>query len=237
MLAVDVFFLLAGFFLAFVFLREKAKGVAPFFVGVLHRLLRIWPAYILAMMFYYSLFMQTGSGISWSKIAPDVAQCRSMWREVLFISNMIDRGQEMCLGWGWYLQVDFQLFLISLLLLYLYQRSKVAMIIIATAASLASTIYNVIYTYNLGLPLFTDPSAFAHFQDFMLDIYMKPWGRCTPYFMGLILGVLFMEYRSKFYIIQMPRRKRDKMRLPLANWEIFARTSVSESALNGSASA
>lgn len=86
-----------------------------------------------------------------------------MWREVLFVSNMIDRGQEMCLGWGWYLQVDFQLFLLSLLLLYLYQRSKVTMIITATVASLASTMYNVGYTFNLGLPLFTDLSAFAHF--------------------------------------------------------------------------
>lgn len=150
-------------------------------------------------MFYDSLFMQTNSGINWSKIAADVGGCRSMWREILFVSNMIDRGQEMCLGWGWYLQVDFQLFLFSLLLLYLYQRSKLFMIITAAVASLASTIYNVTYTNNIGLPLFTDLSAFAHFQDFMLDLYMKPWGRCTPYLMGLILGVYFIEFRSNYH--------------------------------------
>lgn len=107
----------------------------------------------------------------------------------------------MCLGWGWYLQVDFQLFLISFGLLFLYRRSKSAMILTATVASIASTVFNVVYTYNKQLHLFTDLSAFAAFGDFFLDLYIKPWGRCTPYFMGLILGVFFMEFRSNCMLI------------------------------------
>jgi peptidoglycan/LPS O-acetylase OafA/YrhL len=67
LLAVDIFFMLGGFFLAFAFLREKASGIAAFGLGVLQRALRIWPAYIIAMLFYYSLFMPTGSGMFWKK--------------------------------------------------------------------------------------------------------------------------------------------------------------------------
>lgn len=72
--------MLSGFFLAFAFMREKASGPAAFGLGVLQRVLRIWPAYILAMFFYYSLFMQIGGGMYWKKAEVDVAMCRSMWR-------------------------------------------------------------------------------------------------------------------------------------------------------------
>jgi peptidoglycan/LPS O-acetylase OafA/YrhL len=163
--------MLSGFFLAFAFLREKAEGAAAFGMGVLQRLLRIWPAYILAMFFYYSLFMQTNSGIFWSKAWADVSMCRSMWREVLFVANFIDRGQEMCLGWGWYLQVDFQLFIFGLLLLFLYRRSKAATLWASVGCMTASTIFNIVFTFNHEVRIFTDLGAFVNFEDFMLDLY------------------------------------------------------------------
>ena len=181
--------MLGGFFLAFAFLREKAKGIAAFGMCVLQRALRIWPAYILAMLFYYSLFMPTGSGMFWKKEQADVAMCHSMWREVLFIANFIDRGAETCLGWGWYLQVDFQLFVYCLILLFLYQKSKLATVLASFASMIGSTTFNIVYTYNHEIHLFTDLSAFINFEDFMLDLYMKPYGRCTPYVMGLLLGI------------------------------------------------
>lgn len=93
LLSVDVFFLLAGFFLAFVYLRETNKTITGIGFGILQRALRIWPAFIICMMFYDSLFMQLGSGIFWSKTYADVSMCRSMWREILFVANLIDRGQ------------------------------------------------------------------------------------------------------------------------------------------------
>lgn len=101
----------------------------------------------------------------------------------------------MCLGWGWYLQVDFQLFLFGLLLLFLYRRSRMATLLLSLACIIASTTFNITFTYNHQIRIFTDLSAFVNFGDFMLDLYMKPWGRCTPYLMGLILGIFYMEHR------------------------------------------
>ena len=66
LLAVDIFLCLGGFFLAFVMLRHKITGKVCG-LGILHRVLRIWPAYILSMMLYYSLFMRAGSGPFWFK--------------------------------------------------------------------------------------------------------------------------------------------------------------------------
>lgn len=66
LVSVDVFLALGGFFLAFAMLRYKitAKICA---LGALQRVFRVWPAFILSMLFEYSILMSVGSGILWSK--------------------------------------------------------------------------------------------------------------------------------------------------------------------------
>ena len=64
--AVDIFFCLGGFFLAFIMLRNKITFKLCG-MGILQRALRIWPAYILAMMIFSSIYMQLGSGPFWSQ--------------------------------------------------------------------------------------------------------------------------------------------------------------------------
>lgn len=145
--------------------------------------------------------MQLGSGPIWSKIYPDVQMCSTMWRSLLFIENIVDNGQVLCLGWSWYLQVDFQLFLVSLFVLFVYHKSKILSYSINILFCLGSLAFNYLYTLNKGVKIFTDLSAFSTFGDFMLDVYTKPWGRCTPYLMGLIMGQLYMDYRSILLLI------------------------------------
>ncbi len=123
LLSVDIFFCLGGFFLAFIMLRNKINIKICLF-GLLQRALRIWPAYILAMMFFYSVFMKFGSGPLWPTQAEGSALCSTMWREVFFVSNFVGDGDRMCMGWGWYLQVDFQLFICGLFLIYLYSKRR-----------------------------------------------------------------------------------------------------------------
>ena len=79
MLSVDIFFALGGFFLAFIMLRNKINPKLCG-LGIFQRALRIWPAYILAMLFYYSLFMNLGSGLLWSRGELPVQMCSTMWR-------------------------------------------------------------------------------------------------------------------------------------------------------------
>ena len=31
-------------------------------------------------------------------------------------------------------------------------------------------------------------------ESIMKDYYYKPWTRCPPYFLGLILGMFYVEY-------------------------------------------
>jgi hypothetical protein len=85
---------------------------------------------------------------------------------------------------------------VSLFLLFLHSKNKTLSYFLSIAFCIGSLAYNYIYTLNKGVRIFTDLSAFATFGDFMLDVYTKPWGRCVPYLMGLMLGQLYMEYRS-----------------------------------------
>lgn len=90
--AVDIFFFLGGFFLAFVFMREKTSSYAKYPVAILQRVLRIWPAYIIAMMIYYSIYMHLGEGPFWQAQEPIVKICDNMWRSIFFVDNLVDNG-------------------------------------------------------------------------------------------------------------------------------------------------
>jgi len=58
--AVDVFFYIGGFLVAYSFLRNKMKSILKYPLAILHRVLRFWPSYIMAMLIYYSMMLHTG---------------------------------------------------------------------------------------------------------------------------------------------------------------------------------
>ena len=109
---------------------------------------------------------------------------------------------EECLPWGWYLQVDFQLFILGVILLYIYSKSKKIFLSATIGLSVLSLAFIFIYCQSNNVKIYADIGELTNSGgDFFDDVYVKPYGRCFPYFMGLIFGVFFMEYRSKYYFI------------------------------------
>ena len=47
---------------------------------------------------------------------------------MFFVDNLVDNGEKLCLGWGWYLQNDMQIFIFSMIYLFLYNTQKNKMI-------------------------------------------------------------------------------------------------------------
>jgi peptidoglycan/LPS O-acetylase OafA/YrhL len=64
-LAVDVFFYVGGFLVAYALLRNKPSSSAGYLLGILQRALRLWPSYLVAIMILYGLFMHMGYGPLW----------------------------------------------------------------------------------------------------------------------------------------------------------------------------
>lgn len=43
---------------------------------------------------------------------------------MFFVDNIVDNGEQMCMGWGWYLQNDMQIFIVSVPILLLYNTKR-----------------------------------------------------------------------------------------------------------------
>lgn len=113
----------------------------------------------------------------------------------------MDNGLNSCLGWGWYLQVDFQLFLVGVLLIYIYSKKRWASFVAAFVLIALSVAFNFVYTQYWEIKVMTDIQETTNQAKYMQDVYIKPYGRCIPYLMGLMFGILYMEYRSKLAFI------------------------------------
>lgn len=66
--AVDTFFWIGGFLITLGMLEQvkKVRNFRNFYFGcVLHRLIRIWPTYVLAILIYWKVAPFLGSGPIW----------------------------------------------------------------------------------------------------------------------------------------------------------------------------
>ena len=84
-----------------------------------------------------------------------------MWKEVLFISNLSNAQGKMCMGWGWYLQVDFQLFVLGLALLFLFKYHPRVSIVTTIFTFCGSIAFNLYYTIKYKVHIAPDLSPHA----------------------------------------------------------------------------
>lgn len=103
----------------------------------------------------------------------------------------------MCMGWGWYLQNDMQIFIISIPILFLYTRKRNLSFIVIWLLILGSMIYNFVEVQVNEYVTVTHRSDFAKWNSYFPNVYIKPWIRCPPYLYGLTLGLLYMEFMEE----------------------------------------
>lgn len=194
--AVDVFFYIGGFLVAYSFLRNKMKSWIKYPLAIVHRILRFWPSYIMAMLIYYGIFIHTGSGPLWFKVqrAGQIDNCAAMWKPIIFVDNIVDNGESMCMGWGWYLQNDMQIFIASIPILFLYAKNRKIAFGTIGGLVLLSLIYNFVEVQVNEYITVAHRRDFKKWNSYFPNVYIKPWIRCPPYFFGLVLGLLYMEF-------------------------------------------
>lgn len=100
----------------------------------------------------------------------------------------------MCLGWGWYLQNDMQIFIVSMLYIFVYAKNKLAGYSLLTLTAVLSLALNIYEAQAHEYVHVTHIVDFTKWSRYFPDIYIKPWTRCPPYIVGLIFGLLHMEY-------------------------------------------
>ena len=170
----------------------KKNTVKLYLMAILHRLLRFYPSYITAMLIWYQLFPQSGSGPFWPMQQFYVDPCKNMWRNILFIDNLYESIQ--CMPWAWYLSNDVQLFILCIWILFLYTRQPKLALIVSGLLIFGSVLFN--FLSSQAHNYFTIAHVYDLFKwnDYFLNMYIKPWSRAPPYIIGLFLGTEYYKF-------------------------------------------
>ena len=148
------------------------------------------------MLLHQYLFIYAGSGPLWvSQVRGWLGRCDRAWLPSLaFVSNFWPgHMSDFCLKHLWYLPNDMQLFLVALPLLWLFFRSRwlfySALSLMFAGCVLAVALLT--HSRDISAGVFHDEGS--RFNDL---IYIKPWGNYASYAFGLVLGVLYFEFKQ-----------------------------------------
>jgi peptidoglycan/LPS O-acetylase OafA/YrhL len=162
------------------------------------RLFRLWPAYAIVLWLYYSVMPVTGLGALWEYIKLTVEGCTDYWwTNLLFINNFIPDGfGTHCFRIGWFLAVDFQLFLFAPLLVYIYYRFPK---VITWGIMLALTLISLVIRWVLAdhyhyKAVFIHQENIDHF--YWERFFTKPYCQWTPYLFGMMCGIMWVNHKQ-----------------------------------------
>ncbi|KAJ8946580.1 hypothetical protein NQ314_008862, partial [Rhamnusium bicolor] len=214
-LLVDTFLLLSGFLMCRLLLieLEKRNGKVNIVVLYIARYIRLTPAYLVIIGLYTTLLYRAGSGPLWkSRIGLEKERClNSWWTNVLYVNNYINTDQ-LCMFQSWYLAVDYHMFVISPLIIYLLwlrRRTGEYLLAICTVTSIGIPFW-ITYRDNLDPTFMAYPPEVQDLSEnfYFVNVYMKTHMRSSSYFIGLLFGYLVHKLQSagtkiKPYIIWM----------------------------------
>ncbi|XP_066260576.1 nose resistant to fluoxetine protein 6-like [Euwallacea similis] len=188
-LAVDTFFFLSGFLMAYQYLKQKPQSFdghikrVPFMV--LHRYLRLTPVVAATYFIVVSLSRHLGNGpLYFLKAAEERDKCLKYWWSFFtYLQNYVNYD-DICIINTWYLSADWHLFLISPLIMI-----PVAMLVKNNFKWVMGQllILNVLFTLV--------PMAIK----FIMEDYNNEYEshtRLNDYFIGFMLGVYMREKRA-----------------------------------------
>lgn len=95
------------------------------------------------------------------------------------------------MSWAFYIQMEVQVFLVGLLLLFIYYKHKLTSLALTIALIAYSWTINLIYTQQNNQEYPITIKALSNYQNYIFDIFIKPHTRWTPYFFGIFLGLIY----------------------------------------------
>ncbi|XP_072028213.1 nose resistant to fluoxetine protein 6-like [Amphiura filiformis] len=212
--SVDTFFLLSGFLVTYLTLKElkKTSGRVNWFLFYFHRFWRITPLYMVCLAIWATLSPYLGKGGAKDDFYDGANYwCEKYWwTNLLYISNLYPfpgNINEQCMGWSWYLSNDMQFYIISPFIVYCLYKSRkwgVSLLALLCGVSFGSTAYVCWYW---GLPAYgsnngyynnrtTTTPGIDQTDDF---IYGKPYVRIQTYLVGMMLGYIIYKMNGKPY--------------------------------------
>jgi len=215
--AVDTFFWLSGFLVAYLFIRElqgRGLGLKMMFMFYFHRIYRLTPSLVVGVFFYYLIVPYWTDGPYWLYMQRNMLQCKNnWWWTLLYVQNITPRfGETVCLGWSWYLADDMQYYFVSPLVLIAYWKNKWVgwgLTLLGIWICLLSNLWVCIFDdvqefqgieYGAELSNYVGPTG-----NYGQLIYLPPWTRVAPYLIGFICAFILLERGKNFRVNQLAR--------------------------------
>lgn len=191
-LAVDTFFLLGGLLVTTSIMQAQANGRLNILRMVYRRYIRYTPVWAAIILFTVSIgkFAVTGPMVL------DLASpCRRFWwAALLHIQNYV-QPVGMCLNVSWYLSADFQLFIVSPLLVYPAIKYGWKYLWSVPFLGFLSSVY--IFVMSLVFDIYMVPRGPGSYQIIITWIYFPTHARLGPWMIGITLGYILFKLRGK----------------------------------------
>lgn len=190
---VHIFFVLSGFLITFLLLKEQqTSGAISIRNFYMRRVLRIWPLYYLIMI--------TGIFILPSLINT-FQFCGEEWMHLVFLNNFNNHllaGCEMPnVGIAWSVAIEEQFYLVWPLIFWLFSRSKKLLILVTTLLFFGSVVFNYIYSdisyfHTLGNTMYLMMGCFGGVLFYIRPDFLFQKRVFNPLMFGLVLAVFIV---------------------------------------------
>nr|XP_049696334.1 O-acyltransferase like protein-like [Helicoverpa armigera] len=199
-MTVDTFFTIGGILLVYTTVNKMnqvtfIKNIHWFY---LNRFVRLTPLLAVAALLQASYFNRFTDGPFWLTVAEYTNNCRkNWWSTLLYVQNYV-HVEEMCVAHSWYVAIDFQLYVVSpLVLIWVVSGKKLYSWIGLIGSFAAVLVSSTIYNFHHNLPAHNVvPARFPELHDFMIKYYFNALCRAGPFFVGMIFGYVLHLYRK-----------------------------------------
>ena len=206
--AVDVFFFLSGFLFYFFCqdqFNKKINKIKTIFIAFLNRYLRLLPFMLFTVFAITYLLPYFTSGPLYFKVGQFNNGCRkNFWIHFLYINNLNLNYEDGCAAQTWYLGCDMQFFVVSILIVFIFNNSNLWRQIsfgFLMIGSIVLQMYKYIknkYGYNdffngAGASGGRNENSERGGQNRGENFYTTPYARIGPYLMGIYFSMIFME--------------------------------------------
>ena len=195
-LSIDVFFILSSFLLTWLGINEyKIKGNFSFINYFIRRILRIWPLYILLMIFSFVIVPYAAGYFHVPVTLPPA------YYYLFFISNFYLEGHVYFLRFLWTLSVEEQFYLLWGLCLLLFQKRMLLCVLCLAGISITYTIYaalnnadgyynTLIYLFDFAVGILA--AVLMHRGSYVVEVFRK---------MTKVKGILFLLLLPVLFIV------------------------------------
>ena len=184
---VDMFFILSGFLITGLMLREQERDghvhVGRFYQ---HRILRILPVYVFAVMIY---------------CIPENSNRAYFWANLLFINNFLPL-EKILIPWSWSLSIEAQFYLLFPLLFVLLVESRrpVTWLVLLFLGATAIRYLVILWYPELYQKAFFHHAIATpeHRPVLMFEkVYMNLYTRMGPLLLGVLMAWLYYRHHAR----------------------------------------